>query len=193
MSWEDDFEKQLEEKRRKKEEERLAFLNKCLTKLTDPELAYRCLALRIAERFEIESNWSRQFPGPVYAILNHYVNEVDEDFETWLNKEDAPFIRKAEELDKIFPEFTFESSNRKKVELINKVYNVSLIYYHDEFEPDYIYSYSFDFNSFKPLDINKIHLIKGEIRILEKYNHPTLELEEQLKEFNLPEDILKEI
>lgn len=121
------IEKEMEEYYRKQEEERLAFLDKCLSKLTDPDLAYRCLALRIGERFKIRPYFNNMFPEPVYAILNYYVKEVDEDFETWLNKDDAPLIRKARELPKVFPELVFEHrSNEKIAELANEVYGLEL-------------------------------------------------------------------
>ena len=187
-----EWEKELEEKRRKEEEERLAFLDKCLSKLTDPELAYRCLSLRVAQRFKIKEDYMG-FPNSVYAILNYWVDEVDEDFEFWLNKDDAPFIRKAKELYKIFPEFSFETDLRKKVELINKVYGLELYYDGDEWTDNYVYSYSFDFNSFTPLPVKKIHNLKEEIKVLEKHGADTSSLIKELEEFGLPDDVLEVI
>ena len=189
----DEWEKELEENRSKLEEERLAFLDKCLSKLTDPNLAYRCLALRLGERFEISSDYSNEFPDAVYSVLNYWVDEVDEDFETWINKDDAPFIRKAEELNKIFPEFSFETSLRKKVELINKVYGLELMLSENCWGKKYVYAYSFDFNSFTPINVKKIHELKNEIEVLKKHNADTTSLEEELKEFNLPSDVLEVI
>lgn len=188
----DDWEKELEESRRKEEEERLAFLDKCLTKLTDPELAYRCLALRVAQRFKIREDYCG-FPDSVYAILNYWVEEVDEDFESWLNKDDAPLIRKATELNRIFPELNFETNLRKKVELINRIYGVELYYDGDDYLEDYVYSYSFDFNSFTPLPVKKIHNLKKEISILEKYGADASALRKELEDFDLPEDVLEVI
>ena len=185
------IEKEMEEYYRKQEEERLAFLDKCLSKLTDPDLAYRCLALRIGERFNIKAHFDNVFPDPVYAILNYYVEEVDEDFETWLNKDDAPLIRKARELPKIFPELVFKHrSNKKIAELANEVYGLELEFFSNELGEDYVYAYSFDFNSFKPIPVNEIQAIKQEISILEKYSYDATELKEKLKTYNLPDQLL---
>ena len=150
------------------------------------------MALRIGERFKIKAYFDNVFPDPVYAILNYYVDEVDEDFETWLNKDDAPLIRKARELPKIFPELVFKHrSNAKIVELANKVYGLELEFFSNDLGDDYIYAYSFDFNSFTPIPVNEIQSIKQEISILEKYDYDATQLKEKLKTYNLPDELLR--
>ena len=188
----DDRDMELNEMRMKKERDRSIRLKKCLNKLADPELAYKCLALRIAERFDISKGYCG-FPDSVYAILNYWIDEVDEDFESWLNKDDAPLIRKASELNRIFPEFNFETNICKKIELINRVYGVELYYDGRIYWEDYVYSYSFDFNSFTPLPVKKIHNLKKEISVLEKHGADASALRKELEDLDLPEDVLEVI
>lgn len=186
----DELTKKMEEYEQKKEMEYQEFMKTCHDKITSGELIYRAMALFIARRFEVKISSYRgcDVDGSVYYILNHYINEIDEDFETWLNKEDAPLIRSRKQLRRIFPEFKFIKSDRELVETANKVYNLNL-----QLTEDYIYSLSFDFNSFTPINVEEIHEIKEEIKVLKKYGHPTDELEEKLSQFNLSSEIMEVI
>ena len=180
------------EKKRQMEYER--FMNKCASKFTDGDLIYRAMALFIARRFELRMDYTCSPPEVVYAVLNHFVEEVDEPFEQWLNKEDAPLIRRASELKKIFPEIaSFTDNNREIVEIVNDIYGLNLELYSERYEEDYIYSMSFDFNSFVPININRVKEIKEELAFCEKYGVKNTELEDELKSFGLSEDQLEKI
>lgn len=180
-----DLDKEMEEYERKKEEERLAFLQKCHDKIKDGRTVYEGLSFIIAHRFRItEAYHGSGFHEVVYRILNYYVDEVDEDFQTWLHKDDGPFVRPAKEVVKIFPEFKKISTNaRKIVEIANELYGLDLQYDHCEYHGDYVYSYSFDFNSFTPINVDEVVKLKEEIAILKSYGHPTEELEKKLKSY----------
>lgn len=184
----DDFEKYLEEKRQKEQREYEKFMKTCKDKITDGDVIYRALALFIAQRFKVEIPSYGDIDNSVYHILNHYVEEVDEDFEKWLNKDDAPLIRSRKQLRKIFPEFKFIKSDKKLVETVNTIYNLNL-----ELSERYIYSLSFDFNSFVPINVDEIHKIKEEIKVLKKYGHSTKELEDKLAEFKIKPEIMEVI
>lgn len=184
----DDFEKEIEEYRRKKEEKRMKFFNTCREKINDGTLIYRSLALFIAKRFKLHIDDYFDVDNSVYEILNYYIENVDEDFEKWLNKDDAPLIRKRSELRKVFPEFKFIDSDKKLVDNVNNLYGLDL-----HLSDDCFWSVSFDFNSFIPIDVEEIHRIKEEIKVLEKYGYPVDDLKEKLDSFNLDEDILEGI
>lgn len=166
------------------------FMQKCSNKIRDGDLIYRAMALFIARRFEVKIPTYRgcDIDRAVYGVLNHYIEEVDEDFEEWLNKEDAPLIRSKNELRKIFPEFKFIDSDKELIETVNKLYNLDL-----KLTDEYFYSLSFNFNNFTPINVEKIHELNEEIKILKKYNYPTEELEEELKKFNLEPELLEGI
>ena len=78
------------------------FMQKVSDKIRDGEIIYKSLALYIAKRFKINTDY--EINEVVYIILNHYIDNVDEDLDEWLHKDDAPFVRDADELPKIFPE-----------------------------------------------------------------------------------------
>lgn len=183
-----DIDAYMEERRAEEEKKHEDFMQKCRDKITDGDVIYRALALFIAKRFDVEIPHYRGVDGSVYHILNYYIENVDEDFETWLNKEDAPMIRPISQLRKIFPEFDFMESEYKILKTVNKVYNLDL-----DYTEEYIYSLSFDFNSFTPIDVSEIHEIKEEIKTLQKYGYPTDELEEKLNSFELDPEILEAI
>lgn len=164
------------------------FMKQCSKKINEGDLIYRAMALFIAHKYDVNIPSWGDVDGSVYHILNHYIEEVDEDFEEWLNKDDAPLIRSRKELRKIFPEFKFIKSDRELVESVNKIYNLNL-----QLSNECIYSLSFDFNTFTPINVDEIHQIKQEIKVLKKYGYPTTELEEKLQEYNLGTEILEVI
>lgn len=184
----DDIEAYMEQRRVEKERRYETFMKTCRDKITDGDVIYRALALFIAKRFDIEIPCYGDVDGSVYCILNHYVEEVDEDFETWLNKDDGPMIRPMKQLRKIFPEFSFIESDVEIMKTANKIYGLDL-----DYTEDYFFSFSFDFNSFTPIDVGEIHAIKEDIKILQRYGHPTDELEEKLNSFGLDPEILEAI
>ena len=192
-----DFEKQLEqykiereERKRKQEEERKAFFQKCSDKIRDGEFIYDLLAKFLAKRFNVNIEYACE--SPIYAILNHYVDNVEEDFLEWVYKDNAPYIVKASQMPKIFHEFKALGNNKAIMEMANKMYNLNLEYCYGEcsYDDDYVFAYEFDFNSFTPINLDEVIQLKREIDVLKKYNHDTSELESKLKGFNLPQDIL---
>ena len=113
--------------------------------IRDGGFIYSLLVDYTCKRFDIPVGFA---PNCVYEIVSYYFNEgVDEDFRKWLNKEDAPFIRKLSEAPKIFPEVaSLSNSNYKLIELANKIYNLDLKIDGGDWTPrTYIYSLSFDF------------------------------------------------
>lgn len=183
-----DIDEFMEQERQKREEEHDVFMKTCREKITDGDLVYRALALFIAKRFDVDIPSYGDMNGSVYIILNHYVEEVDEDFETWLNKENAPLIRRKNELREIFPEFSFMVKDSDIVEAVNKIYGLNI-----ELRGDYFYSLEFDFNSFVPIDVGEIHALKEEKKTLEKYGMPTDEVDEKLDSFGLDPEIMEAI
>lgn len=178
----DDFEKAMKEYEEQKEKERLAFLKRCHDKITDDGIVYLGLSHILAHRFRIEEPYhGSDYPGVVYELVNYYVDNVEEDFLDWIHKDNGPFVKTPKQIIKIFPEFhNITKDARKIVKLANKIYNLDLKYNHDEYYGDYIYSYSFDFNSFTPINISEVIELKKEIEVLRKYNQPTDELEKKL-------------
>lgn len=182
----DSFDKEMEEYRREQELERQKFLDKCVSKIDDGELAYSLLVLAVCERFKLDVRYP---PSVAYIMVEHFVENVEEPFNEWVNKNDAPFIRPFSSLKKIFPEFKGIAKNDYGiVKLANEIYNLDLDY---DFDADYVYSFSFDFNSFVPLDMNEIKNLKTEIMFCEKYNIDCSSLKEQLMGYGLTEEQLE--
>lgn len=169
--------------------EKLTLIDKCASKITSSSLIYSMCALRIMQRFKLSMEWNNKPPRVCYKILNYYVNNIDEDFEEWLLKNDAPLVRPLSHLRKIFPELVLDEqiTIREIVDLANKIYGVDLHICDNE----YIYSYSFDFNSFKPIPVKEIHDIKQKIRILNKYDVDTSALKAQINKYGLPDEIVR--
>lgn len=179
------FEKAMEEYHREQEEKRQKFFEKCLDKIDDGELAYHLLVLAVCKRFELDIDY---VPSVAYIIVEHFVENVDESFDEWVNKNNAPFVRPFSSLKKIFPEFRSIARNDKEiVKLANEIYNLDLDY---DFDADYVYSFSFDFNSFTPINLNEIKELKTEISFCRKYDIDCSKLEEQLMSYGLNKDQL---
>ena len=180
------MDKEMEDYRAKREMERQNFLNNCLGKITDGEFAYELLVLAVCKRFKLDVRYP---PSVAYIMVEHFVENVDEPFNEWVNKNDAPFIRPFYDVKKIFPEFTgIAKSEREIIKLANKIYNLDLDY---DIDADYVYSFSFDFNSFTPLNLNEVQKLKLEIEFCKKYGVDCSELEEQLMSYGLDETQLE--
>lgn len=189
----DNYMKRIEEER---EQERLNFIKKGGDKVrNDDELLYEMTALFIQDRFEIKDTWCHRIPEPVWRITDHYYEEVNEPLNKWLRKNDSPIIKTVSEFKRIFPELSGLCSNTlDMVELANKLYDLELKTDYDGIDdPEYVYSYSFDFNSFTPIDVGKIKELKTEKCILAKYGHDTKEIDKQLNDFGLTEEQLEMI
>ena len=185
----DDIEKAMMEYQLKKEEKRKQFLQKGLDKMTG-ELAYQSFALLICNRFELDRRYHGicGLPDVAYIFAEHFIKEVDEPFTEWINKNDAPFIRPLKEARKIFHEFDFLKDNVEIVELANKLYGLDL---EVDYEEEYMYTFSLDFNSFTPVDITGLKELKEEIRVLEKHGVECDELKEQLADYGLTSEQLE--
>ena len=192
----DDFEKAMAEYEQKREEERLAFLKNCHEKVTDDGLVYMGLSFILADRFNIEQPYSgANFPEVVYVLLNYWVEHVDEDFMTWIHKDDGPFVKTPKQILKIFPEFSCITSRvGEVVKLANQLYGLELQYDgSDEYYGSYVYSFSFDFNSFTPINMDEIVELKKEISILQKHDVDTSALEEKLAGYGFTPEQLEMI
>lgn len=185
----DDIDNFMEEYHKEKELKRQKFFEKCLSKITDGELAYDLLRLKLCKRFDIDTDF--QPPEVIYIVLNHFVENVDEPFMEWLTKDDAPLIRPASNLKTIFPELTVITENKYKlVELANKIYGLDLEVSVDYLGSAYIYSLSFDFNSFTPLPVDDVVELVREIEFCKKYNIDSDELTDKIKSYNIPKQAL---
>ena len=183
-----DIDTYMEEKRSEEEKEYRRFMNSCKEKITDGDVIYRALALFIAKHFKIEIPEYGDIDGGVYAILNHYVRNIDEDFEDWINKENGPMIRPMRDLRKIFKELNFIKSDKKLMEKANRLYNLEMKM---DSERKYFYALQFDFNSFTPINVKKVHELKEDKRVLEKYGLPTDEVDKKLEELKIPQEIME--
>ena len=181
----DSLDNAMEEYHREEEEKRQKFLGKCLDKISDGERAYHLLVLAVCERFELDIDF---IPSVAYIMVEHFVKNVDESFNEWVTKNDAPYVRPFSSLRKIFPEFKGIAKNGYEiVKLANEIYNLDLDY---DFDADYVYSFSFDFNSFTPINMNEIKELKTEISFCRKYGIDCTKLEEQLMGYGLNKDQL---
>ena len=178
-----DIEKELEEYRRKQEMKRQMFLLKCLDKVDSGEFAYHLLVLAVCKRFDLDINY---IPSVAYIMVEYFVENVEESFYDWVNKNDAPFIRPISSLKKIFPEFKeIVEYDMEIVKLANEIYNLDL-----DYDEDYVYSFSFDFNSFIPLNMREIKELKTEVEFCEKYGIDCSHLKDKLMSYGLSEEQL---
>ena len=189
----DSFEDAMKEFERKEEEKRLAFLKKGANKVrNDDNLIYRLMALHLSQRFELGLDWNNEPHNVVYSILNYYIDNIDEPWEEWLNKDDAPIIKPIKKLREYFPELkAICDSDEDIIRIANNIYNLDIKTDYDGFDSQHFYSYSFDFNSFIPINIKEIKELKTEKMVLAKYGHDTSEIDEKLKTFGLTEEQLE--
>ena len=196
MTWEDfDFEKELEEERRKKEEERLQSLKDCHEKfyrLNDGSFTYDCLVLTVCKRYDLNI---KDVPNVAFGVVNYYIdNDIETSFEDYLYCNTAPLVKPVKQLREIFPEFSFAEKHEQIVELANKIYDLNLEIVGDGlYGGVYIYSPSFDFNSFTPIPVDRIHQLQEDMRILEKYGYSSDEIKKELDKYKLPDDVLEMI
>lgn len=192
----DDFEKYIAEKREQEEKERQAFMDKCASKIRDGKFIYHLLGLALCERFRLKLSYNGEPPSVVWGIVNYYVDNIDEDWIEWLIKDDAPIIKPVSHIKKIFPELAIIKDDVYEIiNLANKLYNLDIKTDYDCVDGygEYFYAYSFDFNSFKPLPVDEIKAIKGEIDVLNKYGYDTSKLDEKLSNYGLTEEELEAI
>ena len=189
----DSFEDAMKEFERKEEEKRLAFLKKGANKVrNDDNLIYRLMALHLSQRFKLGLDWNNEPHNVVYSILNYYIDNIDEPWEEWLNKDDAPIIKPIKKLREYFPELkAICDSDEDIIKIANNIYNLDIKTDYDGFDSQHFYSYSFDFNSFIPINIKEIKELKTEKMVLAKYGHDTSEIDEKLKTFGLTEEQLE--
>lgn len=189
------FEEKMSEYEKKREEKRLAFLKKGADKIRDEDnLLYRLMALHLSQRFEIGLDWNNEPHGVVYRILNHYIDNIDEPWEKWLNKNNAPIIKPIKEIKRYFPELREITDDEKEIiRIANNIYNLNIETDDDGFDVDYFYAYEFDFDSFTPIDIKQVKELKTEKCVLSKYEYDTSEIDEKLNSFGLTEKQLKEL
>lgn len=188
----DSVEKAMQEYERKEEEKRLAFLKKGANKIRDDDdLLYRLMALHLSQRFKIGLNWNNEPHNVVYTILNYYIDNIDEPWEKWLNKNNAPIIRPIKEIKKYFPELKeISNDEREIIKIANNLYGLDIKTDYDDFDTNhFFYAYELDFNSFTPINIIKrVKELKTEKGILAKYGYDTSKIDEELKKFGLTEE-----
>ena len=192
----EDIEVTMEKIRQQREEERLNFLKEGGDKVrNDDELLYEMTALFIQDRFEIKDTWCHRIPEVVWRVTDHYYEKVNEPLHKWLRKNDSPIIKTVNEFKRMFPELSgLCSDTLDMVELANNLYDLKLKTDYDGIDdPEYVYSYNFDFSSFTPINLQKIKELKTEKCILAKYGYDTKEIDEQLNTFGLTEEQLEMI
>ena len=189
----DDFESYI-----KQSEDRRALKNQKFFKLVsdtighDGRLISELMALKVAERFDID------FDGvaytPCYKLANHYImnDDIEMGFVEWLYCDDAPFLKPLYRISEYFPEFKeITESDKEIVELANKFYNLDLKI-DGEWYTKYVYSFSLNFNNFTSIKMDEVVELKREISFCKKYGLETEELEGKLAEYGLPKGLLKE-
>ena len=62
------------------------FMQKVSDKIRDGKIIYKSLALYIAKWFKIDMDYGAN--DIVYIILNHYIDNVDENLDEWLHNND---------------------------------------------------------------------------------------------------------
>lgn len=184
-----DIDEYMEQCRLEEEKEYQIFLNKFKEKTDNLETTYHAYLLLICQRYNLTYEYG--IPNVAHKLLDYYIENVDEDFDTWLHKNDAPFVRTSEEVQKIFHEIPSKSLVNL-VNTVNSLYGLDLVI-SDEYFETYVYSYSFDFNSFTPINVDEIREIKNEISVLEKHGYDTSALETKLQTYGLSEDQLNNI
>ena len=192
----DDFEKYLQENREEQEREQQAFFKKCHNKIDSGELIYHLLGFSLCERFKLDLRYNGEPPSVVWALVNYYVDEIDEDWTDWLCNDNAPLIRPISQLKKIFPELAIITDDEEEiVDLANKLYGLEIKTDYDccSNYSEYFYAYSFNFNNFEPLPIDEIKAIKNERDVLSKYGYDTTELDKELSLYGLSDEELEAI
>ena len=182
-----DIDEYMESIRKEREEKRQKFLNTAVEKMDNGELCYHAFVLLICERFNLKKRYG-YVPDVAHVLAEHFINNVDEPFNKWVYKNDAPFVRPLKDSREIFHEFAFLENDWEILELANKVYGLDL---QVDCEEEYMFSLSFDFNSFTPINIDGIKELKQEIKILEKHNVDCSDLKEQLNTYGLTEEQLE--
>lgn len=191
-----DYREFLEAKRELEEQERLQFLKDTREKVykcNDGEFHYRLLVLRVCQRYKLSLEY---VPDAVYIVVNDYIEKMDDiSFEEYLCGPSAPLIRPVKEVRKIFHEFSFLKTDKEIVDLANKVYGLNLkIVSNGSYESPYLFSESFSFESFTPINIDEVKTLKDELTILKKYdasNKAIQELKDKINGFGLSNEILE--
>lgn len=186
----DSFDDVMREFEKKEEEKRLAFLKKGADKIRDDNnLLYRLMALHLSQRFKLGLDWNNEPHRVVYSVLNYYIDNIDEPWEEWLNKNNAPIIRPIKEIKKYFPELKQISNDEKEIiKIANEIYGLSIETDYNGFDTNYFYAYELDFNSFTPINVKEIKKLKTEKIVLAKYGYDTSEIDEKLNSFGLTEE-----
>lgn len=131
----------------------------------DNELIYTMLCKAIGERFDVDYS-----QVPVYDLINHYVDNVDMKLMDWLYSDNAPIIVPLHKIGKIFPEFKGIAKNDSEiVKLANQTYGLDLKVDYDCCTGGYAYAFELDFNSFQPIDIDRLKTLKNELEFCRKY------------------------
>ena len=191
-----DFDEYLEAKRELEEQERLQFLKDTREKVykcNDGEFHYRLLVLRVCQRYKLSIEY---VPNAVYAVVNDYIEKMDDiSFEEYLCGPSAPLIRPVKDICKIFHEFSFLKTDKEIVDLANKVYGLNLkIVSNGSYGGSYLFSESFSFESFTPINIDEVKTLKDELTILKKHdasNKAIQELKDKINGFGLSKEILE--
>lgn len=191
-----DFDEYLEAKRELEEQERLQFLKDTREKVykcNDGEFHYRLLVLRVCQRYKLSIEY---VPNAVYAVVNDYIEKMDDiSFEEYLCGPSAPLIRPVKDICKIFHEFSFLKTDKEIVDLANKVYGLNLkIVSNGSYGGSYLFSESFSFESFTPINIDEVKTLKDELIILKKHdasNKAIQELKDKINGFGLSKEILE--
>lgn len=192
----EDFNDWIEAKKELEEQERLQFLEdtreKCY-QCNDGDFHYRLLALRVCEKYNLETD---SLSDVAYRVVNNYVEKTNDiSFEDYICGPNAPLIRPSKEIRKIFHEFDFLEKDCEIIELANKVYNLNLEIISDGiWGESYLFSESFSFESFTPINIRELRTLKQELTVLKKHNIDSKtirKVEEQIKNYGLTDDILE--
>lgn len=128
------------------------FFNKCLRAINGRN-AYDYFCSKTADILDIGKHYT--WCNPVYAIVNYFFDNdmyKEMSLEDWLYSDDGPVVFSLFDMKKIFPEFALVCRNENEiVDAANEKYNLSL-----EINGDYVWSLSFDWNSFTPIPVETV-------------------------------------
>lgn len=142
-----------EERRVRRERETQVFFNKCLRAI-DGEMAYKHFCDVVDRTLGMDSYHSSSFILVNYFFENDLYLEMS--ITDWLSRDDGPLMKSRYKAEKMFPEFAIISKDPEDIiEMANKVYGLDLEW-DDDFDADFFFSYSFDWNSFEPIDLDEV-------------------------------------
>lgn len=146
------LERDMEAYRQEEEIEKNKFFSKCLRAISGRD-AYKYFCSKVAETMDIKEHYD--WCDPVFIIVNYFFDNdmyKEMSLDDWLLSDNGPVIFSLFDMKKIFPEFKLICKNEHEiVHTANQKYSVDL-----KIIDSYVYSLSFDWNSFEPIPVEDV-------------------------------------